>query len=145
MLKRIWRSLFGSSPSQAPFHDADLGELQPGESGWTVRVSKGADSFEFTIGGVNQPDAALLSHARDILRHYESFQRAVRQCVEAESRNFPEEVKAELAALEIDNISLFWPDRPDDGMVFFRGAAEDGPLWRCDYIARKPQGLGCDT
>ena len=76
---------------------------------------------------------------------YESFKKAVRNCIEAESRDYPEDAKSELARLEIDNISLFWPDRPNDGMIFFRGSEHDNRLWRCDYIARKPTGLGCDT
>jgi hypothetical protein len=53
--------------------------------------------------------------------------------------------KAELAQLEIDNISLCWPERPDDGMIFFRGSPDDVGLWRCGYIARRPTGLGCDN
>ena len=118
--------------------------MKPGETGWTVRVSKGVDSFEFTIGGANRPDARLLSHAHDILSDFESFKKVVRECIESESRDYPEDIKAELAALEIDNISLAWPKRPDDGMIFFRGYDEDFGLWRCDYIARKPVGLGCD-
>jgi hypothetical protein len=54
-------------------------------------------------------------------------------------------LRAELANLKIENISLCWPDRPEDGMIFFRRSENDIGLWRCDYIARKPTGLGCDT
>src|SRR5262245_44688883 len=144
MLKGILRSLFGSRhPPRQSFNDPVLGELKPGETGWTVNLTKGPDSFGFTIGGANEPDDRLLAHARDILNDYESFKKAVRECVECESRDYPEEVKAELARLEIDNICLFWPARPDDGMIFFRGSENDVGLWRCDYIDRRPTGLGC--
>ena len=145
MLKGILQSLFGSPPVREPFSDPVLGVLEPGETGWTVNVVKGADKFEFTIGGVSKPDDALLAHAHDILDDYQSFKRAVKGCVEYESRDYPEEVKAELAGLEIDNIALFWPARPNDGMVLFRGSEKDVGLWRCDYVDRKPTGLGCDT
>jgi hypothetical protein len=128
-----------------PFTDPVLGELKPDEMGWTVNVSKGQDSFQFTIGGRQAPDNALLAHAHDIFNDYESFKRSVRNCIETESRDYPEEVKAELARLQIDDIALFWPDRPEDGMIFFRGSENDVGLWRCDYIGRKPTHLGCDT
>lgn len=138
-------SLFGSPPVRAPFNDRLLGALEPVETGWTVKVVKGADTFELTIGGVSKPDDALLAHAHDIVGHYPSFKKRVKDCVEFESRDYPDEVKAELAGLEIDNISLCWPARPNDGMIFFRGSEKDVGLWRCDYIDRKPTGLGCDT
>lgn len=146
MFKRIIHSLFGSPrPVKEPFHDPVLGEMKPDETGWTASVSNGDNSFEFTIGGSDRPDAALLAHAYEILNEYEAFKKMVTDCIEAESHEYPEEVKAELNGLEIDDISLFWPERPDDGMIFFRGPANYSRLWRCDYIARKPSGLGCDT
>lgn len=144
MLKAIIKSLFRPQSREA-FVDDVLGKLSPAESGWTVRVSKGEGTFEFTIGGSDQPDAQLLAHARDILSNYEAFTQAVGQCITTESQEYPEDVKRELARLEIDNVSLCWPDRPNDGMIFFRGAADDVGCWRCDYIDRKPVGLGCDT
>jgi hypothetical protein len=145
MLKGILQYLFGSAPVRAPFNDPVLGRMEPVETGWTVKVVKDAETFEFTIGGVSEPDAELLAHAHDILHDYPSFKKAVRDCVEYESGDYPDEVKAELANLEIDNIALPCPATPNDGMVFFRGSENDVGLWRCDYIDRKPSGLGCDT
>jgi hypothetical protein len=119
--------------------------MVPGGTGWTGAVTKGEDSFELTIGGANQPDATLLAHAHDILINWESFKKMVRNHIASETHDYPDDVKAEVAGLRIDNISLCWPHRPDDGMIFFRGHEGDIGLWRCDYIARKPTGLGCDT
>lgn len=141
----ILRSLFGSSPPLQPFKDPVLGDLQPDETGWTVSVTAGGDAFSFTIGGGTEPDAALLAHARDILGGYPAFKKRVEEFVRSESVAYPPDIKVEVAQLEIDSISLFWPDRPDDGMIFFRGPENEFRLWRCDYIARKPTGLGCDT
>lgn len=145
MLKRIFHFLFDRHPPQESFTDPVLGELRMGEVGWTVNISKGNDFFHFTIGGIKAPDAALLAHAQDILRDYDSFKKLVRDFIQVESIEFPDDVKAELARLEIDDISLCWPERPDDGMIFFRGTDEDVGVWRCDYVARKPTNLGCDT
>ena len=146
MFKGILRSLFGSPQRQrSVFNDPVLGELKAEETGWTVSVTRGASTFSFTIGGKNEPDAALLAHAHEILRDYDAFRKMVKDCIEAESREYPKNARAEVAALEIDDISLCWPDRPDDGMIFFRGSDHDVGIWRCDYVARKPRGLGCDT
>lgn len=146
MLRRILSAVFGEPPSpREPFADPLLGRLVPGELGWTVTVARGSHSFQFTIGGKKEPDAALLAHAHDIVNDFDIFDRAVRAYVTSESKDYPEAVKAELANLEIDHVALFWPGRPDDGMIFFRGSENDTGLWRCDYIGRTPRGLGCDT
>lgn len=146
MLKNIVRALFGSPPPPPePFTDPVLGQMKPGELGWEANVTKGEDRFTFTIAGDERPDAALLAHARDIFNDFNSFKQLVADCIESESRGYPDDVKAELAGLAIDNISLSCPDRPEDGMIFFRGSEGDVGLWRCDYIAGKPTGLGCDT
>ena len=87
----------------------------------------------------------LLSHARDIVHDYQAFKTSVRECIESEACDYPDDIKADLAQLEVDSVSLFWSDRPEDGKIFFRGPADDLRSWRCDYIARKPIGLGYDT
>ena len=146
MFKSILRSLFGPPlPPHEPFQDALLGELLPGEIGWTVELNKADDSYSFSIGGDSHPSAPLLDHAREIFNNYESFKRIVKECLEAETRDYPADVKEEVSRLEIDDISLFWPDRPNDGMIFFRGPHDYIRAWRCDYIDRRPVGLGCDT
>jgi hypothetical protein len=138
--------LFGTpDPPRRRAMDSVLGELTPTEDGWTAQVSARGDVVEFTIGGVGEPDPALVAHAGEIIKHYEMFARSVRDCIEEESRDYPEDVKQILNDLQIDNVSLCWPDRPDDGMIFFRGRSDDIGLWRCDYVGRRPQGLGCDT
>jgi hypothetical protein len=39
---------------------------------------------------------------------------------------------------------LFWPHRPNDGMIFFDGP-DECRCWRCDLIGRVPVGLGFDS
>ena len=132
-------------PPKQPFNDPVLGEMQPCEAGWTVPIQKGEDLFTFTIADGDQPEAASLAHAREILNGYEVFKRSVKDCIESETRNYPVEAKAELAQMEIDDISLIWPHRPRDGIISFRGPADYVGLWRCDYVDGEPTGLGCDT
>jgi hypothetical protein len=145
MFSGILRSLFGPLPKRTPFTDPILGELKPEDMWWSANVSRSNDSFQFGIGGESTPDAALLSHAHDIFNNYEQFKRTIRDFIELESRDYPDEAQAELAKLEIDFIGLYWPQRPDDGMIFFRNPAETFRAWRCDYVGRKPVGLGFDT
>src|SRR5688572_9751043 len=120
MFKRVLQAIIGPpSPSRKSFSDPILGELKPAETGWTATVSRGDESFTFGIGGESMPDASLLAHAHEICNSYESFKREVWDCVETESKDYPDDVKAEIAGLKIDFISLFWPKRPNDGMIFF--------------------------
>jgi hypothetical protein len=49
----------------------------------------------------------------------------------------------EIRQLKIEHISLFWPKRHNDGMIYFRGP-DKYRVWRCDYVDRKPKGLGFD-
>jgi hypothetical protein len=37
-----------------------------------------------------------------------------------------------------------WPDRPDDGMIYFDGPGTEERIWRCDYVGRRAQDLGFD-
>src|SRR5262245_55734345 len=146
MLKTILQSLFGEPhPRRPAARDPILGELTPDELGWTAKVSKDADQFEFTIGGVDVPDPALIAHAHDILNDFASFKKSINEFIETETRDYPDEMKPMMVAFQIAHISLCWPDRPNDGMIYFRGPADDIGVWRCDYVNRKPRCLGCDT
>jgi hypothetical protein len=146
MFTGILRSLYGPPlPKRTPFTDSILGELKPEDMWWAASVWRGSDSFQFGIGGDGAPDVALLKHAHDIFNNYDLFKKAVRDFIESESRDYPDDIKAEVAELEIDFIALYWPNRPDDGMIFFRNPSKTFRVWRCDYVGRKPTGLGCDT
>ena len=114
----------------------------PCDTGWTANLTRGGDSFELGIGGGREPDANALAHAREIANDFPSFKKLVMDCMESESRDYPPDVKAELAGLKIDVISL---RAEGEGMIFFRGSPNDIGAWRFDYIAGRPTGLGCDT
>jgi len=118
--------------------------MEPDETGWTASIVGDGDSFQIGIGG-DEPDPRSLAHAHEILDEFASFKKVVMDFVELESVDYPADVKAELAALEIDLIMLCWPDAPEHGMIFFRGPADDTRLWHCEYIDRKPAYLACDT
>jgi hypothetical protein len=49
----------------------------------------------------------------------------------------------EIRQLVIEDVCLFWPTRPDDGMIYFKGP-NAFRVWRCDYIGRTPVALGFD-
>ena len=44
----------------------------------------------------------------------------------------------------LEGVCLFWPDRPDDGMIYFQGP-DESRVWRCDYVSRKPRGPNFDS
>lgn len=96
----------------------------------------------FTIGGDTEPSPVLIAHAQEIVRSFPEFRQRVGAFLAAEALRLPVFAE-EIRELEIEEICLFWPIRPDDGMIYFRGP-DEFRVWRCDYIGRSPVGLGFD-
>jgi hypothetical protein len=125
--------------------DPILGVLTPkGDGGWKASVRRSGRQIGFEIGGDRQPDSSLLLHAHDIVSEFPSFTKRIKRFLGSEAAKAPEQFCDELGQLEIEYICLFWPDRPDDGMIFFSGPNDEKRLWRCEYIERAPVGLGYD-
>jgi hypothetical protein len=149
VLERIRRMLFGKSkpPKAREFAHPELGTLRLNDDGewWEVEVTKDGEHVGFAIGGEQIPDPGLIQHALDILRDYQGFRKMVADFLESEARGFRryEEAVQEIGQLAIEDVMLFWPERPNDGMIYFRGG-DKGRLWRCDYVGRRPKGLGFD-
>lgn len=132
----------GPHPKREPYTDDVLGACTPCRSGWTAQIVNGDDRFELEFAGGREPDSAVLAHARQIVGDYQSFKRLVMERMDVESREYPPDVKRELAGLKIALISL---SGAGEGMIFFRGSLGDVGAWRFDYIKGEPTGLGCDT
>ena len=125
--------------------DSDLGPLTWSEDGdwWEADVKIGERKFGIKIGGESSPDAALLAHARNIVGSFDEFRQKVLAFLALEaarSDRFADEIRG----LEIQDVCLFWPERPDDGMIYFSGP-DEFRLWRCEYVDRKPTQLGFDS
>ena len=129
------------------FPDPELGMLRWSEDtdNWVVSVSANDHAIGFQIGGEPEPDPALLAHARDITRALPEFVSLVSAFLAAEAARRSMATWAdEIRLLEIEDVCLFWPERPDDGMIYFQDV-DSGLVWRCDYIDRKPTSLGFDS
>ncbi len=127
--------------------DPVLGPCFPGqeERWWRAVVDVHGRRITFTLGGDLAPDPALLAHARDIVAELDAFEIRVREFLKAEAAAIGDaEARAEIESLKLDDVCLFWPDRPNDGMIYFAGASDER-LWRCDYVQRECRSLGCDT
>jgi hypothetical protein len=121
--------------------DEQLGPLLRNDGCWEARVTAQGRPVCFQVGGRYEPDPALIARARDILGSFDRFAAEVAAYLASEAvRGEWSALAAEIRALAIRDICLFWPGRPDDGMIFF-----DGPdpcrCWRCDLIGRVPVGL----
>jgi len=112
------------------------------EALWEARVSVGAATLGFRIGGSALPGAPLISHARDIVQHFDGFQERLSAFFADEARRHPALAGA-IEQLELEGIDLCWPERPDDGMIYFRSPDAE-KVWRCDYVDRTLSGLGFD-
>ena len=109
---------------------------------WDGAVTIGDRKINLQIGGESEPDARLLRHAREIVSAFEEFEAKVTSCLEAGKPQFKAH-EQEIEHLQIESIALYWPERPEDGMIYFQGP-DKYRLWRCDIIQRTPTGLGFD-
>jgi hypothetical protein len=141
------------------FTDPVLGKLtwSADDRAWQAEVAGEDAVIRFLIAGKPEPEPQLLAHARDIAQSLPDFLRLISEFLEEQAQlvsqqkgwllgDGPAQSAAdEIRQLAIDTIHLPWPDRPNDGMIYFTGPADELRLWRCDYIDRKPTSLGCDT
>ena len=116
------------------------------DEAWLSSPEYDGIGFAFQIAGTPQPDAALVLHAADIVQQKEEFVRSVQRCLTSETASVRHlrAFRDEIAALKIARVCLFWPQRPDDGMIFFDGG-RDYRVWRCEYVDRTPKGLVFDS
>jgi hypothetical protein len=129
--------------------DEQLGPLILNDGGtdgcWVARVTAEGRPVDFEIGGRYEPDPALIGRARDILASFDQFAAEVAAFLVGEAaRQEWEPFAAEIRALSIRHICLFWPHRREDGMIFFDGP-DECRCWRCDLMGQVPVGLGFDT
>ena len=138
----------GSKPGPVNATDSVLGTLRwtDDDQLWEATVAVGDNTINFLIAGDTGPNRTLIAHAHDIVRTFPDFHRMVTAFLadETAQQKHLSRFSDEIRQLSIEHVCLLWPDRPDDGMIYFRGPDENR-AWRCDYIARKPKGLGFDS
>lgn len=148
MFKRLKQFLQGDPPPAAlSCDDPRIGKLtwSHDDELWVTDPTHRNCGFAFHIAGTPEPNTALLEHAADILESREGFVDAVSTLLaqEIEQTEHLAAFADEIRQLTIETVCLFWPNRPNDGMIRFDGP-DEFRAWRCDYIDRKPKGLGFD-
>ncbi len=141
------KKLFAPKPKidREPYVHSALGVLvySEEEEAWLSDPAHKALGFRFHIAGDEKPDERLFQHAESVAGNPESFRKMVEVFLESEASRMKPRA-AVIRELKIDMLCLFWPERPNDGMVYFSGG--DGyAVWRCDYKNGKPIGLGYDS
>ena len=111
--------------------------------GWRSQITAEGAPLGFLICGNQEPDPVLVQHAIDIVEGEAAFRARVAAFLRDEAIRQPLWA-AEISELEIQDVNLFWPERPDDGMIYFTGP-DEYRVWRCDYVNRVPQDLGFDS
>ncbi len=149
MFEKLKRFFQGDPPPFADkIIDPVLGALSwsKDEEAWLTAPEQSDIVFRFQIAGTPLPDASLVRHAAEILKNKDAFTRSVKRFLSEEAAAVPHlgRFRDEIAGLRIECVSLLWPERPDDGMIYFSGG-HDHRLWRCDYVERTPKGLGFDS
>jgi hypothetical protein len=124
---------------------AVLGELvfDHERESWISRIDTSSGPIVFEIGGERMPDEGLMRHAVDLAEHPAQFMAMVTAFLEVEAKRH-KRVSDEIRQLKLESVCLWWPKRPDDGMLYFAGPNEHR-VWRCDYVKRTPRDLGFDS
>jgi hypothetical protein len=147
LLSKI-RNLFRPATLPEPVQDEILGLIQfnPEEKIWEAWVSCLGNRWRLCMAGRAMPDPNLLAHAREVAENPEQFCEMIAFFLRSEASAlsaFPS-AQEEVLSLRLESLNLFFPSRPNDGMLYFEGG-KDNRVWRCDYIGRKPDGLGFDS
>lgn len=148
MFKAIAK-LFSATPKPTPVEatDAILRPLRwsKDDEMWEAQTRVGEEIIGFFIADDSSPSAALIAHARDIVARVPDFKREVASFLsdEVQKQKHLTRFASEIGQLTIEHVCLMWPERPDDGMIYFAGSDEDR-CWRCDYVSRKPKSLEFD-
>lgn len=138
------RKLLRPLDPPGPIVDPTLGttSFDAEESLWVARLEGDEGDLRISIAGDGMPDVRLLERARVVAADRLAFHRRMRSFLEREAANvWGHEV--EVHSLRPQSLDLFWPERPDAGMVYFAGGAQ-GRVWRCDWIDGEPTGFGFD-
>jgi hypothetical protein len=130
---------------RSALHDDVLGSVvwDEEDEAWVANVAHSATEFRILIAGEQHPNPLLLAHARDIFTSPETLVADVQPLLKAAAEKLPEAAH-EILGLQIESVALMWPDRPDDGMIYFDGPDTEERIWRCDYVGRRPRDLGFD-
>ncbi len=125
--------------------DSLLGELVLSDDAdwWERTVKIDGRSVQFQVSGDHKPSPALISHAHGIVCDFSTFSHSVTEFLAAAASAQPPATD-EIRQLTLKSVCLFWPERPNDGMLYIHGP-DEYRVWRCDYIDRKPQGLVFDS
>ncbi len=146
MFEKLKETLFSKPrpPQGATFQAPDLGEFKFNDDVdlWEIEVVKDGDTIVFGVGENDAPSQTLIQHAIDILKDYASFKKMVMEYVVSEKSQF-KGYENEIDQLTIESVSLFNSQEPDNGAIYFKGQ-DESRMWRCDYVDRKPKGLGFD-
>lgn len=138
------KALFAPPPAPPAVADAVLGTVafDTEEQLWTSTVQIDGQAFKVNIAGVSSPDPSLLELARRVAEDARAFRQRLSSFLTQQGA-LANDTAGELSQLEMESLNLFWPDRPDSGMVFFREGSA-GQIWHCDYINGEFGGLACD-
>lgn len=137
--------LFRKRQPLPPYEDSLLGVVifNEEEHLWEASVQTEHRKFKIYIAGKKAPEPTLLPHAREVASQSQEFEDKIVRFLADQASSFPGG-EDEVRSLQLESLNLFWPNRPEDGMVYFDGGGE-GRVWRCDYIKKNPVALGFDS
>jgi hypothetical protein len=142
----LWKRLLAqNATAQRSADHPRLGRIDfdPDEALWIAKVRVSDQMIRLLFAGETAPDERLVLHGESILADFDRLALKVHAVLQAEAASRPRYAE-EIRELVISDVCLLWPDRPDDGMIYF-SASDRFRVWHCDYIDRVPQSLTFDS
>ena len=141
MIKKILKRIWKGPEYQKTYHSKILGEMIFNRDNfcWESKKKINDDEVNFIVGGTKKPDDKLIKALEEIAKSFNEFQYIINEFLKEQTQNAGEEI----LKLKISDIMYSRPDKPNNGMVFFRGTT-NYKIWHCDLVKGKPKYLNYD-
>jgi hypothetical protein len=112
---------------------------------WEGSFTSGGRSVEFLIHGQDQPAAALVRRAGELIAAFPALERQLADYLAREATAETDaEIASEIRALRVATLFFDRPDRPDDVEIHLDGP-DDMHYWTCKYSRGELTDLNFDN
>lgn len=112
---------------------------------WEGSFTSRGRTVEFLIHGQDQPAAALVGRAREVIATFPALERQLTDYLAREAAEETDaEIASEIRALRAATLFFNWPDRPDDVEIHLDGP-DELHYWTCKYSRGELTDLNFDN
>ena len=121
MLKKVLKRIWDGPNIEKEYQSNVLGILKFDKDihCWTVKKEVNDISVAFTVGGVSSPNQKLLAIIEKHFSSFLEFEEMIQEFLKTESQK-QKDFADDISQLKIKEIMFSRPDKPKNGMVFFK-------------------------